>query len=118
MDGLERQLLCLARTALRKSRVLLLDECTAAVDVDTDRLVQQMLRTHEHFCSCTTLTIAHRLDTVMDSDRIVVMHSGKIAECGPPRELLQRRGGVFRTLVDQSSVREKRAKEPDHMAKD
>ena len=101
----QRQLLCLARTALRRSRVLLLDECTASVDVETDRLVQRMLRTHEHFRSCTTLTIAHRLDTVMDSDKIVVMQSGKIAECGRPRDLLQHRDGAFRMLVDHQQIK-------------
>jgi len=92
----QRQLLCIARVMLRKSRVVLMDEATANIDMATDVLIQKSVR--EAFRGSTVLTIAHRLDTVLDSDRIVVLHGGVLVEQGTPQELLAL-GGMFAELA-------------------
>ncbi|XP_035902428.1 probable multidrug resistance-associated protein lethal(2)03659 isoform X2 [Anopheles stephensi] len=93
----QRQLLCLARAILRGNRILVLDEATANVDPDTDRLIQRTIR--EQFADCTVLTIAHRLNTIMDYDRVLVMSDGTSVEFGRPGELLARPDGTFRSIV-------------------
>jgi ATP-binding cassette subfamily C (CFTR/MRP) protein 1 len=93
----QRQLICLARALLKRPRVLILDEATASVDYETDRLIQQALRSE---FDCTVLTIAHRLNTIMDVDRIIVLSSGHVLENGSPTELLAREGGVFKDMVE------------------
>lgn len=92
----QRQLICIARVMLCNSRVILMDEATASVDMATDTLIQKSMR--EAFQGCTVLTIAHRLDTVMDSDHIVVLESGRVVEQGPPQELLKA-DGAFASLA-------------------
>lgn len=82
----QRQLLCLARALLRRSKVIVMDEATAAVDSDTDTVVQTTIRTS--FAGSTMLIIAHRLHTVMDCDKVLVMDDGVVREFGPPAVLL------------------------------
>ncbi|XP_061388505.1 probable multidrug resistance-associated protein lethal(2)03659 [Musca vetustissima] len=96
----QRQLVCLARSILRKNKILIMDEATANVDPETDKLIQKTIRTK--FSNCTVLTIAHRLHTVMDCDRILVMDAGQAVEFGHPYELLQKPNGVLRSLVDHT----------------
>ncbi|WAR06338.1 MRP1-like protein [Mya arenaria] len=89
----QRQLVCLARTLLRKTKVLILDEATAAVDMETDDLIQNTIR--EEFRGCTILTIAHRLNTIMDYDKILVLDQGLIKEFDSPENLLADTTTVF-----------------------
>ena len=90
----QRQLLCLARALLHRAKVLLLDEATAAVDVETDERIQQIIRTE--FANSTVFTIAHRLNTVMDSDRILVIGAGKVIDFDTPAALETK--GIFQSL--------------------
>jgi len=96
----QRQLICIARSLLRKPKILVMDEATASIDNTTDAQIQQMIR--ENFADATVLTIAHRLNTIMDSDRVLVMDDGEIAEFDAPGKLLQKDGGHFRAMVEKS----------------
>ena len=98
----QRQLICLARALLRKSQILILDEATAACDIETDRLIQATIR--EKFSHCTIITIAHRLHTVMDYDRIMVLDQGSLIENGKPQELLDRKDSVFFALAKEAGI--------------
>ncbi|KAF5286346.1 hypothetical protein FQR65_LT12640 [Abscondita terminalis] len=93
----QRQLLCLARALLRKNKILVLDEATANVDHVTDALIQSTIR--KQFNSCTVVVIAHRLDTVIDCDKILVMDAGQAVEFDNPHVLLQNVKGVFYRMV-------------------
>ncbi|KAG0002100.1 hypothetical protein BGZ79_003605 [Entomortierella chlamydospora] len=96
----QRSLICLARALLRKTKILILDEATAAVDVETDELIQRTIR--KEFKDRTILTIAHRIKTVMDSDKILVLERGRVQEYDSPKELLNKKGSLFFSLAEQS----------------
>ncbi|ORX66363.1 P-loop containing nucleoside triphosphate hydrolase protein [Linderina pennispora] len=99
----QRQLISLCRALLWQRKILILDEATANVDLATDRAVQRIIR--QEFAECTILTIAHRLNTVMDSDRILVMDQGKVAEFDSPANLLAQ-DSLFKSLVESMELNE------------
>ncbi|XP_011877742.1 PREDICTED: probable multidrug resistance-associated protein lethal(2)03659 [Vollenhovia emeryi] len=96
----QRQLVCLARAILRNNRILMLDEATANVDPHTDALIQRTIR--KKFATCTMLTVAHRLNTIMDSDKVLVMDKGRMAEYDHPHVLLKNSYSQFTSLVKET----------------
>ncbi|KAJ2745284.1 hypothetical protein GGI20_002307 [Coemansia sp. BCRC 34301] len=92
----QRQLICLARALLKRAKVLVLDEATAAIDPESDAIIQDSIR--REFRDCTVLTIAHRLNTIIDSDRILVLDQGQVAEYDTPKVLLAKEDGLFGQL--------------------
>ncbi|XP_048239475.1 multidrug resistance-associated protein 1-like [Haliotis rufescens] len=98
----QRQLMCLARAVLKKTRILVLDEATSAVDMETDDLIQQTIRSE--FKDCTVLTIAHRLNTVMDYDRILVLDNGCVCEFDTPSSLLQQPDSIFYNMAKAAGL--------------
>ncbi|KAF9791463.1 hypothetical protein SFRURICE_007480 [Spodoptera frugiperda] len=98
----QRQLVCLARALLRKTPLLVLDEATAAVDLETDELIQKTIRSE--FASCTVLTIAHRLNTIMDSTKVMVLDKGQLVEYAPPEQLLQDKNSIFYSMAKDAGL--------------
>lgn len=98
----QRQLVCLARTLLRKSKILILDEATAAVDMETDDLIQKTIRTE--FKDSTVLTIAHRLNTIMDYDKVLVLDQGLVKEYDSPDNLLKNKSSVFYGMAKDANL--------------
>lgn len=101
----QRQIIALARAIVRESKLLILDEATSAIDYKTDAVIQESLR-KELKKDVTVLTVAHRLQTIMDSDKIMVLDAGNIKEFDTPKALLQNPDGLLRSLVDESGDRE------------
>ncbi|XAR56775.1 Xenobiotic-transporting ATPase [Bertholletia excelsa] len=99
----QRQLVCLGRVLLKKSKVLVLDEATASVDTATDNLIQQTLK--QHFTDCTVLTIAHRITSVLDSDMVLLLDHGLVMEYDSPNKLLENKSSLFAKLVAEYSTR-------------
>ncbi|KAJ1332267.1 hypothetical protein BSLG_008573 [Batrachochytrium salamandrivorans] len=96
----QRQLICIARAILSKAKILVLDEATASLDAKTDLLIQETIK--KNFADLTMLTIAHRLNTIIDCDRVLVMDAGKVVEFDEPSKLLNIPDGIFRSLVEQT----------------
>ncbi|KAK9089868.1 hypothetical protein Scep_028950 [Stephania cephalantha] len=99
----QRQLVCLGRVLLKKSKVLVLDEATASVDTATDNLIQQTLR--EQFAHCTVITIAHRITSVLDSDMVALLDDGLLVEYNTPSKLLENKTSLFSKLVAEYTTR-------------
>ncbi|XP_025156981.1 multidrug resistance-associated protein 4-like isoform X2 [Harpegnathos saltator] len=104
----QRQLVCLARAILRNNCILMLDEATANVDLHTDSLIQRTIR--KKFTTCTMLTIAHRLNTIIDSDKVLVMDKGRMIEYDHPHILLQNSHSQFTSLAKKSNLYEQLVK--------
>ncbi|XP_075553587.1 multidrug resistance protein mrp-7-like [Dermacentor variabilis] len=98
----QRQLVSLARALLRGTKILVLDEATSQIDLETDRRMQETLRVS--FAQCAVITVAHRIDTILDYDRVVVMGEGRVLEYGPVRQLLTDQSSTFRSLVQCSGI--------------
>ena len=98
----QRQLLCLARALLRSSAIVILDEATASMDENTDQLVQETLM--RELNDKTLITIAHRLDTIVGYDKILVLDQGKIAEFAPPEQLLEDKKSVFYSMMQKQKM--------------
>ena len=96
----QRQLVCLARALLRRSKILVLDEATAAIDLATDALIQETIR--REFANATILTIAHRLGTIIDYNRILMLDNGRIYEFDTPQRLLADKNSMFASMVASS----------------
>ena len=99
----QRQLVCLARALLRKTKILILDEATAAVDLETDSLIQSTIRSE--FSDCTIITIAHRLHTILDSTRVLVLDQGKVVEFDSPDNLLKDQSSIFYSLARNAGIK-------------
>ncbi|MBA0806368.1 hypothetical protein Gohar_005822, partial [Gossypium harknessii] len=95
----QRQLFCLGRALLRRSRVLVLDEATASIDNATDLILQKTIRTE--FADCTVITVAHRIPTVMDCTMVLTISDGKLVEYDEPTKLIQREGSLFGQLGER-----------------
>ena len=98
----QRQLLVIARALLNGSKLVIMDEATAAVDAETDAAIQKVMR--EEFSAATVLTVAHRINTIMDSSYILVMSDGRASEFDTPKKLLEE-GGLFRDLVQAAQTK-------------
>lgn len=98
----QKQLFCLARALLRRCRVLVMDEATASIDVETDRIIHDIVQ--EQLANCTVLVIAHRLSTIRNCDVIVVLNDGRVVETGPPGQLSTQPNGHFAKILAENQL--------------
>lgn len=104
----ERQLLHLARVLLRRDKIVIFDEATANVDLETDEIIQKTI--HDEFKNCTVMTIAHRLNTILDCDRIMLLDNGEIVEFDKPKVLLEKEDGFLKNFYEISNRRANKPK--------
>ena len=98
----ERQLICMARAMIRKSKIIVMDEATSSIDYNTEQLIQKAILTT--LKDSTVLTIAHRIKTILDYDKILVFEQGLLVEQGSPKELIEKKSGQFYGLYTQSHM--------------
>ena len=98
----EKQLVCIARAILKKTKILVMDEATANIDVKTEEKIQKIL--NNTFIDCTIITIAHRIKTILNYDKILVLENGKILEFDSPKTLLENKQSYFYQLYEKSSL--------------
>ena len=102
LSGGQRQRITIARAIIANPRILILDEATANVDVKTDRFIQKTIR--KEFSDCTIITIAHRLHTIIDYDKVLVLHEGRIVEYDSPETLMKDRSTLFYSMLQNSGM--------------
>ncbi|XP_054718510.1 ATP-binding cassette sub-family C member 8-like [Uloborus diversus] len=100
MSAGQHQLFCLARALIRKSKILVMDEATSSLDPETDHILQSVVA--EHYADCTVLSIAHRVQSILEFDKVIVLDAGRVAEVGNPKELQEVKGSIFASLVKAS----------------
>lgn len=98
----QKQLICLARAAIKKSKILVLDEATANMDADTDRMLHEYIA--EIFSDCTVLAVTHRLHTILNCDKVLVLDNGRIVEFDSPKVLLDNKGSYFYKMSKENSI--------------
>ena len=98
----ERQLICMARAMIRKSKIIIMDEATSSIDYNSEQLIQKAILTT--LKDSTVITIAHRIKTILEYDRILVFEQGRLIEQGSPKELIDKKEGTFYNLYSQSHV--------------
>lgn len=111
----EKSLICICRAILRKNKVVILDEATANIDIVTEQTIQKLIK--ESFKNCTMITVAHRLQTIIESDKVLVLDKGKVAEFDKPSELLKNPESHFTKLVNQMQDEEKEKKKEEELEK-
>lgn len=104
----EKQLICICRSILRKNQVVILDEATANIDIVTEQRIQQLIQ--EEFRECTVITIAHRLQTIIESDKVLVLSFGQVIEYDAPNKLLENEESEFSKLVNEMKKEEEEQK--------
>jgi len=96
----QKQMICLARALLKDSKIFIMDEATANIDIQTDQYIQEMVK--KNFSDVTVITVAHRLQTIMDYDRVMVFNHGNLMESDIPYSLIEKEDSIFHSLVEQS----------------
>ena len=100
----EKQLISISRAILRKTKIVCLDEATANIDINTEHVIQQLI--HDELRDCTVITVAHRLNTIIQSDRVLVLSYGEVAEFDKPQDLLKNSNSIFYSLVQELKRKE------------
>ena len=98
----EKQLICMARAMIRKSKIIIMDEATSSIDYNTEQLIQKVIL--KNLKDSTVLTIAHRIKTILEYDKILVFDQGHLVEQGSPKELIEKKSGQFYGLYSQSHM--------------